>query len=271
MDDRQRDIVEGAGLQESRLNTEFIDWLNKWGTTILMIVLVAALSWAGFRWWERRQLETLDEAFVQLEAARTAGSPDNLLAVARDHPTRGAVYEIATCEAAEIYLESARRGVVPGGSASNDDDLISDEQRAEYLDQAESLFRDALERTRGESSLTLHEMRARNGLAAVALTRGDAEEGRRLLEESAAFAQEHGLEKMSEWIRSRMEELDGLLNQPPLHPTDDLAAAWSAEPPADEAANEDLIQDLIRETGEGGDQSGPAAPLPAPGGEQQPQ
>lgn len=266
MDDRQRDIVEGAGLQESRLNTEFIDWLNKWGSTILMIVLVAAVAWAGYRWWERRQVQALDNAFVQLEAARQAGSPDNLVAVAKEHPERGAVFEIASCQAAEIYLEAARRGVAPGGTAGVEEDLIDEEQKGQYLDRAEELFQSVLDRVEGRKSATFHEMRARSGLVAVSLTRGDLDEGRQRLEQAIALAEEHGFEKMATWNRERLEELDTLANQPPLFETDDLAAAWEARPPEGPDSGT-LADEMAPMTPATGAQEGGLPSRPIPQGE----
>ena len=44
MEERQTQIREGAGLEESKLNVEFIDWLQRWSTPILLLVAGAALG-----------------------------------------------------------------------------------------------------------------------------------------------------------------------------------------------------------------------------------
>ena len=57
MDDRQTEIRAGAGLEDSRINKEFIDFLNKWSSPVIMVFAVAALVWAGLRWMEQKKLE----------------------------------------------------------------------------------------------------------------------------------------------------------------------------------------------------------------------
>ncbi|MEC9374226.1 MAG: hypothetical protein VYC34_10300 [Planctomycetota bacterium] len=246
MDDRQKQIVEGAGLQESRLNTDFIDWLNKWGSTILMVLLVAALAWWGWRFLQTRQLQQIDEAFVALEAAVEAGSPDNLILVAKEHEGRGSVYEIASLAAADIYLDSARRGVTPGGDPMNANDLITDEQREDFLEQAGSLYDTVLDRVRGKEDKALIELSARGGVTAVAITRGQFDEARGLLEELESFARTNGLEEMASYHAQRQERLDDLKNLPPLYPQDQILAALeltpteTPDPATDEALREAL-------------------------------
>ncbi len=44
MDERQEQVQVGAGLQESRLNTDLINWLNKWGSHILSVVALIVLA-----------------------------------------------------------------------------------------------------------------------------------------------------------------------------------------------------------------------------------
>ena len=38
MDERQTQIRQGAGLEESRINTEFLDFLNKWSSPVLIVI-----------------------------------------------------------------------------------------------------------------------------------------------------------------------------------------------------------------------------------------
>ncbi|HVZ93431.1 MAG TPA: tetratricopeptide repeat protein, partial [Phycisphaerales bacterium] len=102
MEDRQKQIQVGAGLQESRLNADLIQFLQKYGTPILMVVLVIVLGYVGWSKYNRWQAERRDEAFAAYQAARggvgadgtLAGSPDNLLKVAEERRGRGAVWEL---------------------------------------------------------------------------------------------------------------------------------------------------------------------------------
>ena len=57
MDERQQQIKAGAGLEESRINQDLIDFLQKWGSWILMALAVAALAYAGLQWLERQRVE----------------------------------------------------------------------------------------------------------------------------------------------------------------------------------------------------------------------
>jgi len=230
MDERQQQITEGAGLQESRLNQEFLDWLNKWGGRILLALLIVAGAWAGWGWWQRQQLASRDQAFVALQAALTAGSPDNLLAVAEEHAGRGQAPKLARLAAADIYLASVRQGVVPGGNPENEVDLLDDDQSADFLSEAERIYVGVLEQVEGDPRLRELEMSARNGLAAVAMTNNDFERGRDLLAEARAFAESAGFEQMALWLDARIDNIDDVLDQPPLYPTEDIAAAWGPAP-----------------------------------------
>ncbi len=230
MDDRQTKITEGAGLQESRLNTEFIDWLQKWGTKALWVVLLAAGAWALYTWNERRVAAANDQAFVSLEAALEARNPENLVRTAEAMRGKGAVASIATLRAADMHLQAARRGVRIEGDYTNEDDLLSDEQRTQELATAERLYRAELDSVRGKKNAELQEMQARAGLAACAITARDLEKARTLITELEAFAREHGFTRYADWNAERIEQIEELLAMPELLKTDDIAAAWRAIP-----------------------------------------
>lgn len=69
MDDRQQQVQVGAGLQESRLNTDFIDFLKKYGTYGLYAMLAVVLSYVGWQRWTMHKNNTRDQAFADLGAA----------------------------------------------------------------------------------------------------------------------------------------------------------------------------------------------------------
>src|SRR5437868_5931135 len=95
MEDRQKQIREGAGLEESRLNTEFIDFLKKYSTPILVVIAVAAGGYAGFNYLQKQRDLARDHAFVQFEAALGSHNPKSLTAVADENSSRGAVAPMA--------------------------------------------------------------------------------------------------------------------------------------------------------------------------------
>ena len=113
MDDRQAQIRERAGLEESRLNVEFIEWLRKWGSPLLLIAALAGAAWVVRERLQRGHNEKVDRAFTEFEAAAGTDnpSPDALLAVATEFAGVRAVPTLAKLEAADAYLDGVRRGV----------------------------------------------------------------------------------------------------------------------------------------------------------------
>ena len=118
MDERQQQIRAGAGLEESRLNTEFIDFIQKWGGPFLIICALLMGAWAGWNWLERKKSQRLDEAFGQYEAQLAGGnpSPEALRAVAEEFSGIASVSLLARLNAADIYLAAIRSGVRTGAT-----------------------------------------------------------------------------------------------------------------------------------------------------------
>lgn len=224
MEQRQTQITEGAGLQESRLNQDFIDWLNKWGPRILTGVLILLLLWVGRRYLQDREVKARDAALFQYDQARVSGSPDALLGVARDQRRFVSVYSMATLDAANIHLQSARRGVAIEGDPENPEDLLTEAQRAEALAAAKSLFQDIDNRTRGREPMVMHRISARWGLAAVALTERDFDGARELLRSVADMAAAAHMAQLARTARERLERIDELEQMPPLYSQSEIAS-----------------------------------------------
>src|SRR3954466_11659733 len=68
MDQRQAQIRERAGLEESRLNQEFIEWLRKWGTPMLLAVALLSVAYALRDKWHKAADDKLDNGFGELAA-----------------------------------------------------------------------------------------------------------------------------------------------------------------------------------------------------------
>src|SRR5262249_19526881 len=75
-EERQTQIREGAGLEESKLNVEFIDWLQKWSTPILLLIALTALGILGYKKWEKAKLDEVDRGFGELTAAADIPAPN---------------------------------------------------------------------------------------------------------------------------------------------------------------------------------------------------
>jgi len=173
MDDRQRKVESGAGLQESRLNEDFIDLVKKHGTKVLLVLLVIMLTYVGWQRYKQWQEDLTDQAFSDLDnAART---PNVLLSVASQWDGRGSVWEIATLRAARAYLDSARTRTEPGVDPSTipASDLLDDDRVRSMLNEANTLFESVLNRTRNNKPIFAQDARwgiatANLGLAAIA-------------------------------------------------------------------------------------------------------
>jgi hypothetical protein len=163
MDDQKRNVETGAGLQESRLNQDFIDLLKKYGTTVLLVLLAIMATYVGIQRYSQFQQDKTDQAFADLDNA--ANTPAVLLAVAEQWDGRASVWEIATIRAAKAYLDSARTrteaGVNPAEVAETD--LLSDERVVASLNEAATLYERVLNRTAG--SKPIFAQQARWGLA----------------------------------------------------------------------------------------------------------
>jgi len=232
MDERQTHIKEGAGLEESRLNVEFIEFLRKWSTPVLFVIAAVLLGFVVFQRLEQSRLARVDEAFVDLESA---SSPDSLRSVAEDYDGVRAVGVLARLEAADLYLSSVRRGVkagaeiTVGGEVANEDDLLDDATRDLYLTRAEELFSDVLQKARGKESWALHEVNALFGLAAVSESRSDTEAARGHYRAASDAAESAGFMPLSRVAQHRLDSLADL-EMPKLYARAEIAPLPGAEP-----------------------------------------
>jgi len=248
MDDRQRKIEIGAGLQESRLNQDLINWLNRYGTAILTVVLIVVALYAASVQFNRWRASKVDDAFEQYVAARGStgadgvlqGSPDALLQIARDHRGQAAVSDLATNDAAAIYLGCAVRGLRPGtdlGDVKPEDGLSAD-QITEFLNKSASLFKEVADRTRSDRDRAVLFNQATLGGAAAATSLGEFDRARTLLTELEARATRDNFPAMAAEARRRLDMLPMLEKPITLLSAADLPA----EPnPAMPATNPDLI------------------------------
>ncbi|MGD9691681.1 MAG: hypothetical protein AB7G17_02445 [Phycisphaerales bacterium] len=225
MDQRQTKIVEGAGLEESRLNTDFIDWLKKWGSPILFAIAVIAGAYAGWQWWQRAQAKAFDEAHLEWQAAATSASPDNLLRVARDHPGRGAVPILATLDAADIYLMAGIRGIVPAGKPDNPADALSPEDVTKQFELARDLYSQALSLSSSKPAYAIHTFSAKFGLAAALESLGQHDDAKRLYDEIIAAAPGAGFPGFAEQAKTQSDWLERAKTLPPLATRDAIKAS----------------------------------------------
>ena len=114
MDDRQTKIREGAGLEDSRINQEFVDFLNKWSSPVLIVLAVAALIWAGLTKLEQMKNEKIDNAFGEFQAAIEGGNPaPTSLTTMQKSPTFKKGKSAQSCKACCFAKRSAIEDVNP--------------------------------------------------------------------------------------------------------------------------------------------------------------
>jgi hypothetical protein len=237
MDERQAQIREGAGLEESKLNVEFIEWLRKWSTPMLMVVAVVALGFLLYQRWERAKLAEVDRAFGELDSALTSPnpSPESLKAIADSYEAVRAVPTIARLSAADLYLSTVRTGIKPGAQVKPDGsvdatEVLSDEERSKSLNEAERLYKAVLDKTVGSNATVLHAISAAYGLAAVAESRGDLDKAKSYYEQVQKMADAAGFPEHSKVAKQRIDELPTLKDKPKLYVLSELPKP--PEPPA---------------------------------------
>ena len=214
LDDRQKQIQTSAGLDESRLNQEFVDLLKRFSTPLLLVILLVVGGYVGWGKLSEARESKLGDAFGQYEAAVKAGNPTNLLRVAEDFTGQGEIGSLARMAAADIYLASAIKGLVPGaeltpeGTTKNPDDILTAEKRSALLADAKRQYQIVLDATRSDSFKAVHSLGALFGLAAVAETTGNADEAKKYYAEVPAIADAAGLTSFSDMAKSRTADVD---------------------------------------------------------------
>lgn len=223
LDQRQAQIEVDKGLTESRLNQDFIDFLRKYGSAILLVVCAVSLAYVGWNWYQKKRDRSADEAWLSLEKAMEARNPDGLLAVASEHAGEPGIPLLARTEAGDIWLQAAIMGVVPGaeiapdGKVSNADDLLTPEGVTRQLDRAAEQYRAVLAASTGKAPYALHEIRALFGLAAVEETKGQYDDAKRRYEQIIAAANKAELPGLAGAAKKLLDTIEDAKSAPRLY------------------------------------------------------
>ncbi|MEO1511854.1 MAG: hypothetical protein AAFU70_07270, partial [Planctomycetota bacterium] len=228
MDERQSQIRERAGLDEGRINTEFLDTLQRFSTPVLLLVVIVSLGWAGYRYYNQQRLASRDQAFLELAVVEqsTNPAPATLRAVAQDYAGVGAVGELAQLALADLYLRAATIGVEPGTEIAfnaeiAETDRLDDAARRDYLDDAGALFRAVLQKAPDDTRAIIR-LNALFGLAAVAASTDDAEGARQHLSDAKSLAERSGYPALVTLADARVAALDEMGERPVFANRDDL-------------------------------------------------
>ncbi len=216
MDERQGQVVSGAGLQDSRINEEFVAWLNKWGPRAIYALLIIVLGYLGWQRYEVWQQQQVDRAFEEYQAQLAAGNPDVLLQVAEEHDGKASVWTLATLDAADILLRSARTGVRPTASptTARPDDLLGLEEQEQTMRRVASLYERVVERNSGREHRAPFTLNALWGLASAQLSLGENDAAQQTLERYVELAEANGFPDEAESGRKRLDVVNKLAAGP---------------------------------------------------------
>jgi len=232
MDDRQSGIKEGAGLEDSRVNQEFIDFLQKWSSPVIMVLAVAALVWAGLQYLERQRVAEIDQAFSELDAAMQGGnpSPSSLKTIAAEYEGIKSVSQLALLQTSDLYLAAFVSGIEPGaqrdpqtGEPTDESDVLDDAKKQTYLEQAGQIAQQVLDQTTGVEGKELLAMQAMSRLASVAEGKRDFDGAVSMYKQLEALANQAQYPSIAVFAASRIENVDSLKAIEPLPSKDALA------------------------------------------------
>lgn len=239
MDERQAQIRERAGLEESNLNQDFIDFLRKYGFLLLLLAAIAGGGTSVKRWWDQYQQKKVDAAFADFEAARAGGnaSPEVLANVADDHAGVRAVSILARLESADAYLRGVRKGLKAGaqldaeGKVENPDDLMSDADRDTYLTKAAAMYQRVIDDAGKDTGQTLIKVGAYFGLASVAECRREFDKARTYYEQVQKHVDGTTFSAQGAVARARIAALPVMADMPKLVARADLPDIPAQETP----------------------------------------
>lgn len=241
MDERQTQIRQGAGLEESRINTDLIDFLNKWSSPVLIVIGLIGLGWAGLRYMERARVAKIDNAYAAYEGAMAGGSPApaSLRNIAEEFGGVGSVAEMALLRTVDVYLRAAISGIEPGaeldsltGRPANPDDVLDEARAQSYLTQARDLAGSVVASTEGDEGKALLRVQALMRLGAAREGLGSIEEAKAAYQLAAGTASGAGFRELAVVAEARAAAADRLGEVPALPSRADLAPL-----PGDEMLN----------------------------------
>ena len=236
MDSRQRQIQAGAGLEEAKYNLEFIEFLKRWGTPILLVVAIVSMGFFFYRRYQERAAEQTDVAWVELEDAKVARNPAGLLAVAEAHPGEVGVPQQARLAAADAMYIAAVQGVKPGGlnpqgELNSPDMLLTPEGKAEQLDAAIEQYTRVARELEGKRHMVQLRLEGLFGAAAALETLGKYDEAKAMLETAAKAAEAGDFPAQAAVAKKRIETMAEVKTAPRLYASSEVKTKRPPPPP----------------------------------------
>ncbi len=269
MDDRQRQIRAGAGLEESRINQDFIDFLTKWSTPVLWLLVIIGGAWWGLRYWKQHKIAKVDAAFASYSEATSGGnpSPPSLKSIAAEYSGVKSVPALALLDTVDIYLRAATIGVEPGAELDpatqapvNPSDLLDEDRVRSYLAQARDLARQVADSVQGQAGKSLIGARAWMRVAAAQEGLGAAYEAKSSYARAAEVARSGGYEAIAVVAEERAATVGSVSGT--ILPSADRLEPLPGEEPAEVPVVEDTNPEMPAEASPDAE-SDPNADAPA--------
>jgi hypothetical protein len=182
MDRNRLSQIKTTDITESRVNEALVTWLRTSGPTYLLAVLVMLIAYLFYVRYTQGKVDARDQAWIDLI---DTDHPDSLQDVATEHDGIFAVPHIARLQAAARYMTAVQGGKPIDIDPTNTSQLLSAEQRDQYLRLADGLYDQVLSADDGSMRMALHAAQALDGKAAVAECRVQLDEARSWHEKAA--------------------------------------------------------------------------------------
>ena len=182
VDERLKDI-HATDLAESRVNEDFVEWLKTKGPQYLLMALLGVGLYLGVIKWKQYKVTYVTNAWTELAACTLPGSFED---VADRYADVYGLPQQALRSAADTWLSLVQTSRTLEGAPAT---VLTDEQRLEYLAQAERLYLTLANSDDGSLGATLYAVSAMQGLAVVFECRGEIDEARRWYGEAANRAE----------------------------------------------------------------------------------
>ena len=239
--DRLKEVHQ-TDLTEGKINEDFVDWLKTKGPTYLLVVLIGLAAWLFIVRFKQQKHDHLNAGWSAFLSAQLPGSLEDVAAEYAD--LRGLAL-LANLRAADVYLQAVIAQAPLGADLSDATvESLSDEDRDKYLTRADRIYQAMIDADDTSPETALFTIGAMNGRAAVAESRGDAEQARHWYEQAAerAGAEFPRLAKRSQDLAESVEAFSRPISLPAEDDLPSQAASLVLEPATLDSALRDLLQ-----------------------------
>lgn len=229
-DIRKSELKENAGLDESRLNTEFIEMLQKWSSPVLFAIALIVLAYWGWGQLKVRQNNKINEAYQQFSQVASSANPNpaSLRVVADEYGGERSIGIQSRLREADVYLEAVRTGLAPGASGAAlgqeiaEEDKLTDEDRTKYIEDARRLYERVISEAGATPGQRIHAISAAFGLAAIAEHASDRDAANAAYDRAAELANEGGFPELATISKNRKDSVDASIAGVTLPASDEL-------------------------------------------------